>query len=71
MLLANLCSCFVECLGEVSENVVDVFDAHAESNHFWCDAHLLLFFGRQLPVSGGRGMARERLGVAHIHHALE
>src|SRR5579872_231197 len=44
-------------LANIFENVVDVFDAHAEPNHLRRDTCFLLFFGRQLPVSCRRRMA--------------
>ena len=58
-------------LTEILENVVDVLDAHAEPNHLRRDANLRLLLRRELPVRSGRRMTRQRLGIAHIHHALE
>src|SRR6184192_2052593 len=63
--------CALQCLIEISNDVVDMLDAHAEPNHLWRHTHLLLFFRRQLPVRGGCRMTCQRLCVAHIDHSFE
>src|SRR5271170_3471834 len=47
----------VECLSQVGNDIVDVFDAHAQANHFRRHTRFQLFFRRQLTMRGGRGMA--------------
>jgi len=56
---------------EVGEDVVDVFDADAEANHFRGHAGFLLLGRAHLPMRGGGGMASERFGVAEIDEAFE
>src|ERR1700722_9868980 len=61
----------IQRLTQIFENVVDVFDADAQPNHFRSDSHLSLLFWRQLPVRSRCRMTGERLGIAHVDHALE
>jgi hypothetical protein len=49
----------VERLIEILKYVVDMFNAHTKPNHFGCDSHVALFFGRKLTVGCGCGMARQ------------
>ena len=58
-------------MGQIGDDVVDVLDANAQANHFGRDAGFQLLFRRQLAMRGGRGMAGQGFGVAHIDHALE
>src|ERR1051326_1536831 len=55
-----------ERLVEVVDDVFGVLDADAEADHLGPHARLRLLVGGHLPVGGRRGMARERLRVAHV-----
>ncbi len=61
----------VESLAEIGDDVIDMLDAHAQPNHFRSNTDLLLFFRRQLAVSGGGRMTSQRLGIAHVDHSFE
>jgi hypothetical protein len=61
----------IQGLRQIFEDVVDVLDADAQANHLRGDADAGLFFGGELAVGGGGGVAGEGFGVAHVDHALE
>src|SRR6202162_1255625 len=60
-----------ECLVQIDQDVIDVFDAHAQSNTAGTDAGGKLFLRRHLPVRRRRGVARQRFRVAQIDQSLE
>ena len=52
---------------QIFQNVVYVLDANGQSNGLWFYATRQLFFGSQLPVGGGCGVASQRFGVTNIY----
>ena len=58
-------------LVKVGNDIIAVFNANAEANHFWPYACLALFFGGHLPMCRGSGVACQRLGVANIDQPRE
>src|SRR5690242_5120487 len=61
----------VQRLTEISQDVVDMFDADAEADHFRRHAGAALLLGRKLAMGGGGGVRGERLRIAEIDQALE
>lgn len=57
---------FVEGLGEVGEDVVDVLDAYGEADGGFGDVLLGEFFGRQLGVCRGGRMDYEALDICYV-----
>ena len=62
----NLSGCRGECLLQVIDDVIDVFDTDRNSHVFGDDACLLLFFGRQLLVRRTCRMNHQGLGVTDV-----
>src|SRR5437870_3702614 len=46
---------------QIADDIVDVFDTHAEANHLWRYSGFLLLLRRQLPVGRGRRVTCQRL----------
>ena len=61
----------IERLIEVTDDVVDVFDADTEPHRLGSDPGLALFFNRHLPMSGGGRMADQRFGITDFHEPLD
>ena len=51
----NLLRRFVQRLRQVRDDVVNMFDSHAQPDHFRRHSRFQLFFRRQLPMRRGRG----------------
>ena len=65
---------FFECIQrmiQITDDVIDVFNADANTNRFGANAGLTLFYGRHQPVSGRCGVASERFCVAQVDQSLD
>src|SRR5579872_2436962 len=61
----------IESLVEVSDDIVEVFDADTEPDHLGSHPGVALFFNRHLTMSGRGRMASQRFGVSNIHKPLD
>ncbi len=60
-----------ERLVEVGDDVVDVLDTDAQADHLRPHPGIALLLRRHLTMRGRGRVARQRLGVAHVHQALD
>lgn len=58
--------CRSECLLQIIDNVIGVFDSDGHSNVFWNNTGLLLFFGRELLVRCTGRVNHQRLCITDV-----
>ena len=64
-------NCRIECLIEVADDVVDMFDADAKPDRLGSHPGLALFFNRHLSMGSRSRMAGQRFGITDIHEPLD